>query len=279
MADGSWHEYGYNERGEVNESKRLWPASTSLTVQPSTPVILGGTIYHFGYDLIGNRRTERKQEVTPSGAYFLYAPTWSATYNQQNQPSLIAASRGVLLQGQTSDPSNVDVSYSFGDNPGANHTAYVQRSGKLFTSSIYVPGRIVTVPGPIITFTMPWATWSMQSPSRTISYPRWLQFSIAQGSQSQSGNIYMPPHWLPPFSSVLLPGVHSGTQPLWEVVEGHLMIRGASDPPYYDDDGNLTHTSRWDYAWDDEDRLLYMQTTPVAAEAGVPAVYPSIGVP
>jgi RHS repeat-associated protein len=40
--------------------------------------------------------------------------------------------------------------------------------------------------------------------------------------------------------------------------------------PVHDDDGNLTYDGRWDSVWDAENRLIRMQTTEIAAAAGVP---------
>ena len=67
--------------------------------------------------------------------------------------------------------------------------------------------------------------------------------------------------------------------PLWSndsVVSDGVTITGntwtppVSVVPVHDFDGNLTYDGRWDSVWDAENRLIRMQTTDIAAAAGVP---------
>ena len=67
--------------------------------------------------------------------------------------------------------------------------------------------------------------------------PLWSNDSIASCGVTISGNTWTPPN---------------------------------SVTPVHDDDGNLTYDGRWDNLWDAENRLIRMQTTDIAASAGVP---------
>ncbi len=67
--------------------------------------------------------------------------------------------------------------------------------------------------------------------------PLWSNDSIASCGVTISGNTWTPPN---------------------------------SVTPVHDDDGNLTSDGRWDSVWDAENRLIRMQTTDIAASAGVP---------
>jgi hypothetical protein len=67
--------------------------------------------------------------------------------------------------------------------------------------------------------------------------------------------------------------------PLWSndsVVSDGVTITGntwtppVSVVPVHDFDGSLTYDGRWDSVWDAENRLIRMQTTDIAAAAGVP---------
>ena len=67
--------------------------------------------------------------------------------------------------------------------------------------------------------------------------------------------------------------------PLWSndsvasdgvTITGNTWTPPNSVTPVHDDDGNLTYDGRWDYSWDAENRLTRMQTTDIAAAAGVP---------
>jgi len=67
--------------------------------------------------------------------------------------------------------------------------------------------------------------------------------------------------------------------PLWSLdtilsngvtVSGRTWTPAASVTPSYDFDGNLTCDGRWNYIWDAENRLVRMETTIAAANAGVP---------
>ena len=67
--------------------------------------------------------------------------------------------------------------------------------------------------------------------------------------------------------------------PLWSndsvasdgvTITGNTWTPPVSVVPVHDFDGNLTYDGRWDSVWDAENRLIRMQTTGIAAAAGVP---------
>ena len=71
----------------------------------------------------------------------------------------------------------------------------------------------------------------------------------------------------------------NSSAPLWSldtITSNNVTLSGRtwtppnSVTPVHDDDGNLTYDGRWDSAWDAENRLTRMQTTDIAAAAGVP---------
>ncbi len=75
----------------------------------------------------------------------------------------------------------------------------------------------------------------------------------------------------------------NGIDPVWQSVEtkriggtpapvhtGHLWYPAASVSPQYDLDGNLVNDGRWVYTWDAENRLIQMDTTTEATDAGHP---------
>ncbi|MCX6854118.1 MAG: hypothetical protein NTV80_04340, partial [Verrucomicrobia bacterium] len=55
-----------------------------------------------------------------------------------------------------------------------------------------------------------------------------------------------------------LPGAGVGGADLITKITGSLYVPPANQTPMYDADGNLTQDSRWDYAWDAENRLVSM---------------------
>ncbi|MEI6676301.1 MAG: hypothetical protein WCO57_14110, partial [Verrucomicrobiota bacterium] len=71
----------------------------------------------------------------------------------------------------------------------------------------------------------------------------------------------------------------NSTVPLWSndsvasdgvTITGNTWTPPNSVVPVHDFDGNLTYDGRWDSVWDAENRLIRMQTTGIAAAAGVP---------
>jgi RHS repeat-associated protein len=107
LADGSFWEYGYNDRSEVTLGQRKWDASTPVA----------GQRFEYAFDPIGNRLTSRRETNDP-------AATWAANSLNQYLSNTVP---GVLhVMGQAHTGASVTVTGSLA---GA---ATVTRRGEYF---------------------------------------------------------------------------------------------------------------------------------------------------